>query len=200
MFDERCKNPTESVHGTLRFLFLFHCNIILYGIYVWTSSLWMGIFQRATQRPRIQLTHNIRAGAAVVSTISSSVLTIGLYLSAWAAVYGNIKSLFNICGLILILLIFQGILSKVNHFTHTNAYDCKHNFLAFIDIMDKELANASACSPRNTVNWCTAQVYDAGVFKKTCSRPRSVRILAELKPESKHRKQNYRTHNVTHHT
>ena len=39
--------------------------------------------------------------------------------------------------------------------------------MAFIDIIDNELANASACSPRNTVNWCIAQVYDAGVFKKT---------------------------------
>ena len=41
--------------------------------YVWKSSLWFGIFQRATQRPRTLLTGNTvhRAGAAVVSTITS---------------------------------------------------------------------------------------------------------------------------------
>ena len=30
--------------------------------YVWKSSLWMGIFQRATQRARILLTDNIQSG------------------------------------------------------------------------------------------------------------------------------------------
>ena len=39
--------------------------------YVWKSSLWIGIFQRATQRARILLTDNIQSGAAVVSTITS---------------------------------------------------------------------------------------------------------------------------------
>ena len=53
------------MHGTLRFLFL--------------SSLWIGIFQRATQRPRILLTDNIHtAGAAVVSTITSDTNSICL--------------------------------------------------------------------------------------------------------------------------
>ena len=84
-------------------------------------------------------------------------------------------------------------------FTQTNANDREHNNLAFIDIIDNELANTSACSPRNTMNWCIAQVYGAGVLKKTCSWPRSGRILNELKPESKNRKQNCRTQKVTHH-
>ena len=43
--------------------------------YVWKSSSRIGIFQRATQRPRILLTDNIQmgggGGAAVVSTITS---------------------------------------------------------------------------------------------------------------------------------
>ena len=52
-----------------------------------------------------------RAEADVVSTTTSSVLNIRLKLPAWAAVDSNIKNLFKICGLILIFLIFQGILS-----------------------------------------------------------------------------------------
>ena len=49
--------------------------------YVWTSSLWIGIFQRAAQRARILLTDNIQSGAAVVSTITSIIsMTVDLNL------------------------------------------------------------------------------------------------------------------------
>ena len=45
----------------------------IHGIeYEWKSSLWIRIFQRATQRGRILLTDNIQSGAAVVSTITRS--------------------------------------------------------------------------------------------------------------------------------
>ena len=42
-------------------------------LYVQKSSvlLWISTFQRATQRPKLQLTDNIRSGGAVVSTITS---------------------------------------------------------------------------------------------------------------------------------
>ena len=54
--------------------------------YVWKSSLWIGIFQRATQRARMRYWPTIyRAGAAVVLTITS--LFIFLYLGTsvfWA--------------------------------------------------------------------------------------------------------------------
>ena len=44
--------------------------------YMWKYSLWIGIFQRATRQARILLTNNIqiRAGAAVVSTITRRIL------------------------------------------------------------------------------------------------------------------------------
>ena len=53
----------------MRFLYLSH---LLYGICVKIFILWIGIFQRATQRARILLTNNIQNGASVVSTITSS--------------------------------------------------------------------------------------------------------------------------------
>ena len=40
--------------------------------YVWKSSLWIGIFQRAKQQARILLTDNIQSGAAVVWTVITS--------------------------------------------------------------------------------------------------------------------------------
>ena len=73
-FDQSCVkiNWTETVHGTLRFLYLSY---LLHMEYVWKSSLWIGIFQRVTQWARILLTSNIqwiyRTEAAVVSTITS---------------------------------------------------------------------------------------------------------------------------------
>ena len=68
MFWSKLCKSTETVHGTLRFLFTYCLE------YVWKSSLWIGIFQRA------EWVHNVqecywptiyRAGAAVVSTIIS---------------------------------------------------------------------------------------------------------------------------------
>ena len=52
------------------------CIYLTYYIeYVWKSSLWIGLFQRATQRARMLLTDNIqRGGSCVVSTITSIVL------------------------------------------------------------------------------------------------------------------------------
>ena len=50
-FDQSCVNPTENVHGTLRFLYLSH----LYCMeYVWKS----------TQRARIVLTDNVQRGGS----------------------------------------------------------------------------------------------------------------------------------------
>ena len=47
------------------------CFYLSYCIeYVWKSSLWIGIFQRATQRPKCYWPRIYRAGAAVVSTIT----------------------------------------------------------------------------------------------------------------------------------
>ena len=66
-FDQSCVNQTESVHGTWHFLFLSH---LLYGKCVKIFSKNWYTFQRATQRPRIQLTDN-RAGAAVISAAIS---------------------------------------------------------------------------------------------------------------------------------
>ena len=37
---------------------------------VWKSSLWIGIFQRATQRPRTQLTDNIQRGRSCFSCVN----------------------------------------------------------------------------------------------------------------------------------
>ena len=56
-FDQSCVNRTESVHEILCFLFLSH---LLYGICVKILTV-IGIFQRATQRPRILLTDNIQS-------------------------------------------------------------------------------------------------------------------------------------------
>ena len=56
------------MHGTLR---LFP---VVISPIVWNMcehSLWIGIFQRATQGARILLTDNIQSGAAVASTVTS---------------------------------------------------------------------------------------------------------------------------------
>ena len=63
-FDQSCVNRTESVHGTLCFLFLSQLQCMEY---VWKSSLWIGTFQSA-HRPAVVCT-----AAAVVSTINSVV-------------------------------------------------------------------------------------------------------------------------------
>ena len=60
-FEQSCVNRTESVHGTLSFLFLSHLQCMGY---VWISSLWIGTFQRAAPRPIIQLTDNIQSGGS----------------------------------------------------------------------------------------------------------------------------------------
>ena len=52
-------NRYDSAHGILRFLLFSHLSHVCY---VWKSSIWIGIFQRATQRPRLQLTDNIQRG------------------------------------------------------------------------------------------------------------------------------------------
>ena len=60
-FEQSCLNRTESVHGTLSFLFLSHLQCMGY---VWISSLWIGTFQRAAPRPIILLTDNIQSGSS----------------------------------------------------------------------------------------------------------------------------------------
>ena len=60
-FEQSCVNRTESVHGTLSFLFLSHLQCMGY---VWISSLWIGTFQRAAPRPIILLTDNIQSGGS----------------------------------------------------------------------------------------------------------------------------------------
>ena len=54
-FDQSCVNRAETVHGTLRSLYLSH---LLYGICV-KIFIVNRIFQRATPRARILLTDNI---------------------------------------------------------------------------------------------------------------------------------------------
>ena len=57
--DQSCVNRTETVHGTLHFLFLL------------SPIVWNVCENLHYERPRILLTDNIcRAGAAVVSTIT----------------------------------------------------------------------------------------------------------------------------------
>ena len=60
-FDQSCANRTETVHGTLRCLYVSH---LLYGICVNIFLMNRYVFQRATQRARILLTDNIQSGGS----------------------------------------------------------------------------------------------------------------------------------------
>ena len=86
--DQSCINRTEAVRGALRFLFFMcfysHLSDLLW--ISWKSSLWIGIFQRATQRPRILLADNIESGGSCSViyywykyTGTDSCFTLGLY-------------------------------------------------------------------------------------------------------------------------
>ena len=89
-FDQSCVNRAETVHGTLRFLYLSH---LLYGICV-KIFIVNRIFQRATPRARILLTDNIVTiyitGAAVVSTITSL-----FYITYIRSILENSSSVFH---------------------------------------------------------------------------------------------------------
>ena len=69
----------------------FSCTYLTYCMeYVWTSSLWIGIFQRATQRARILLTDNIQSGGScsVNSYYLLFILLLSLLLTATARDHG----------------------------------------------------------------------------------------------------------------
>ena len=76
-FDQSCVNRPETVHGTLRFLYLSH---LLYGICMSENLPYESVyFKELHNEPTVY-----RAGAAVVSTITSLFFYKTLTLWLWS--------------------------------------------------------------------------------------------------------------------
>ena len=78
-FDQSCVNRTETVHGTLRFLNLSH---LLYGIICVNIFIMKSVYFKELHNEQEYYSPTIyRAGAAVVSTITSDICFMDIWVT-----------------------------------------------------------------------------------------------------------------------